>query len=75
MKNSLDYKHDMAMMLAFHAREAEHAAIDPLLAAIDATLANSTSPVERLSDLTDALATTLNAQPQPHRAVRPRGWS
>jgi hemerythrin-like domain-containing protein len=129
MKNSLDYKHDMAMMLAFHdalrrelvhmarvsaagtadlrdvmttavgwqmfkdylhvhhgceddvlwpamektlvdrpddlallaALEAEHAAIDPLLAAIDATLANSTSPVERLSDLTDALATTLNA--------------
>jgi hemerythrin-like domain-containing protein len=49
---------DLALLAAL---EAEHAAIDPLLEAIDATLANPASGPERLGDLTDALATTLNA--------------
>jgi hemerythrin-like domain-containing protein len=49
---------DLALLAAL---EAEHAAIDPLLAAIDATLANPASGPERLSDLTDALAATLLA--------------
>ena len=49
---------DLALLAAL---EAEHAAIDPLLEAIDATLANPASGRERLGDLTDALAATLNA--------------
>jgi hemerythrin-like domain-containing protein len=49
---------DLALLSAL---EAEHAAIDPLLNAIDATLANPASGPERLGDLTDALATTLQA--------------
>jgi hypothetical protein len=49
---------DLALLAAL---EAEHAAIDPLLRAIDATLVNPASPAERLGDLTDALSTTLNA--------------
>jgi hypothetical protein len=57
-KTLSDRPDDLALLAAL---EAEHAAIDPLLDAIDATLANTTSPTERLSDLTDALATTLNA--------------
>jgi hemerythrin-like domain-containing protein len=41
------------------AMEAEHAAIDPLLAAIDAALLDRDSGSERLGELTDALATAL----------------
>jgi iron-sulfur cluster repair protein YtfE (RIC family) len=39
--------------------EAEHAAIDPLLAAIDAALADRDSDPGRLGELADALATAL----------------
>ncbi|HXW82462.1 MAG TPA: hemerythrin domain-containing protein [Acidimicrobiales bacterium] len=49
---------DLALLAAL---EAEHAAIDPLLNAIDATLANPASGPERLGDLVDALAVTLTA--------------
>ena len=41
------------------AMEAEHAAIDPLLAAIDAALADRESGPHRLGELTDALAVAL----------------
>ena len=41
------------------AMEAEHSAIDPLLAAIDATLADRDSAPQRLGELTDALASAL----------------
>ncbi|MFC8451757.1 hemerythrin domain-containing protein [Kitasatospora sp. NPDC057223] len=41
------------------AMEAEHAAIDPLLTAIDAALADHESGAARLGDLSDALVTTL----------------
>jgi hypothetical protein len=41
------------------AMEAEHAAIDPLLAAIDAALADRDSGPGRLGELADALATAL----------------
>ena len=41
------------------AMEAEHSAIDPLLAAIDAALADRDSRPARLGELTDALATAL----------------
>jgi iron-sulfur cluster repair protein YtfE (RIC family) len=41
------------------AMEAEHAAIDPLLAAIDAALADRDSGPQRLGELTDALASAL----------------
>jgi hypothetical protein len=41
------------------AMEAEHAAIDPLLAAIDTTLADRDSGPRRLGELTDAMATAL----------------
>jgi hypothetical protein len=57
-KTLADRPDDLALLSAL---EAEHAAIDPLLNAIDATLANSASGRERLGDLTDALATTLHA--------------
>lgn len=40
--------------------EAEHAVIDPLLADIDAALADRDSGLERLGGLTDALHTMLN---------------
>jgi hemerythrin-like domain-containing protein len=53
-----DRPDDLALLAAM---EAEHAAIDPLLNAIDATLANPYSGPERIGDLTDALATTLRA--------------
>jgi hypothetical protein len=43
------------------ALEAEHSAIDPLLAAIDAALADRDSGPQRLGELTDALATALRA--------------
>jgi hemerythrin-like domain-containing protein len=57
-KTLADSSDDLALLPA---TEAEHAAIDPLLNAIDATLANPASPPERLGDLTDALASTLHA--------------
>ncbi|MFI6291265.1 hemerythrin domain-containing protein [Nonomuraea sp. NPDC050790] len=41
------------------AMEDEHAAIDPLLAAVDAALADRDSGHERLGDLVDALGTVL----------------
>jgi hypothetical protein len=41
------------------AMEAEHAAIDPLLAAIDAAVADRDSGPDRLGELTDALTTAL----------------
>jgi hemerythrin-like domain-containing protein len=57
-KTLADRPDDLALLAAL---EAEHAAIDPLLNAIDATLASPASGPERLGDLTDALASTLHA--------------
>jgi hemerythrin-like domain-containing protein len=57
-KTLADRPDDLALLAAL---EAEHAAIDPLINAIDATLANPASGPERLGDLTDALASTLHA--------------
>jgi hemerythrin-like domain-containing protein len=59
MEKALSERPDDLALLA--ALEAEHAAIDPLFRAIDATVANPASGRERLGDLTDALATTVNA--------------
>ncbi len=59
MEKALADSPDDLVLLA--AMEAEHAAIDPLLNAIDATLSNPSSGPERIGDLTDALATTLQA--------------
>jgi iron-sulfur cluster repair protein YtfE (RIC family) len=53
------------------AMEAEHAAIDPLLAAIDAALADRESGPHRLGELTDALAVALRRHLDHGR---PRGW-
>ena len=53
-----DRADDLALLAAL---EAEHSAIEPLINAIDATLANPASGPERLGDLTDALAATLHA--------------
>ena len=47
---------DLALV---HAMETEHAAIDPLLNAIDAAITDRGSGVERLGDLTDGLVTAL----------------
>ncbi|GAA2081951.1 hemerythrin domain-containing protein [Actinomadura alba] len=52
-----DRPDDLALL---EAMEAEHAAIDPVIAAIDAALADRESGRERLGDLTDALATGLS---------------
>ena len=57
-KTLADRAADLALLAAL---EAEHAAIDPLLNAIDATLASPASGPERLGDLTEALASTLHA--------------
>jgi hypothetical protein len=57
-KTLADRADDLALLAAL---EAEHAAIDPLLNAIDATLASPASGPERLGDLTEALASTLHA--------------
>ncbi len=46
-------------MALLDAMEAEHAAIDPLLVAIDAALADRDSGPQHLGELTDALATAL----------------
>jgi iron-sulfur cluster repair protein YtfE (RIC family) len=48
---------DLALL---DAMEAEHAAIDPLLDAVDAALADRDGGRERLGDLVDALHTALN---------------
>jgi|SRR5262245_4259180 len=48
---------DLALL---EAMEAEHAAIDPLLNAIDAALADRESGPKRLGDLVDALQVALN---------------
>ncbi len=50
---------DSGGLALLDALEAEHAAIDPLLAAIDAALADRDSGPQRLGELTDALATAL----------------
>lgn len=62
-----DRADDLALLAAL---EAEHAAIDPLLNAVDATLANPASGPERLGDLTDAVATTLTCATRRARAWR-----
>jgi hemerythrin-like domain-containing protein len=49
---------DLALLAAL---EAEHAAIDPLLAAIDAALADRERGPEQLGGLTDTLVTVLTA--------------
>jgi iron-sulfur cluster repair protein YtfE (RIC family) len=46
-------------MALLDAMETEHAAIDPLLAAIDATLADRDASPQRLGELTDALTVEL----------------
>jgi iron-sulfur cluster repair protein YtfE (RIC family) len=51
-----DRPDDLALLAAM---EAEHGAIDPLIAAIDAAVADRESGPQRLGDLTDALATSL----------------
>jgi iron-sulfur cluster repair protein YtfE (RIC family) len=48
---------DLALV---EAMEAEHAAIDPLIEAIDAALADRDSGPERVGDRTDALASALS---------------
>ena len=52
---------DSESIALLDAMEAEHAAIDPLLAAIDAALADRDTGPQRLGELTDALATALGA--------------
>ena len=51
-----DRPEDLALL---DAMEAEHAAIDPLIDAIDAALADRESGPSRVGELTDALATSL----------------
>ncbi len=50
---------DCAAEALLDAMEAEHAAIDPLLVAIDAALADRETGPQRLGELTDALGTAL----------------
>lgn len=52
---------DSGGLALLDAMETEHSAIDPLLAAIDAALADRDSGPQRLGELTDALATGLRA--------------
>ena len=52
---------DADEMALLDAMEAEHSAIDPLLAAIDAALADRDSGPQQLGEQTDALATALRA--------------
>lgn len=51
-----DRPDDLALL---DAMEEEHAAIDPLLAAVDAAVADRDHGAERLADVIDALATSL----------------
>jgi len=53
-----DRPDDLAVLDAL---EAEHALIDPLLAGVDAALADVDFGLDRLGDLVDGLATTLSA--------------
>ena len=57
MRKALADDSDGAALL--DAMEAEHSAIDPLLAAIDAALADRDSGPHRVGELTDALASAL----------------
>ena len=57
MRSALAAESDGVALL--DAMEAEHSAIDPLLAAIDAALLDPESGPQRLGELTDALATGL----------------
>jgi hemerythrin-like domain-containing protein len=59
MQQALAGKPDELALL--DAMEAEHAVIDPLLADIDAALADRDGGLQRLGGLTDALHTRLNA--------------
>ena len=59
MRKALADDSDGAALL--DAMEAEHSAIDPLLAAIDAALADRDSGPHRVGELTDALASALRA--------------
>ncbi|MBO2463511.1 hemerythrin domain-containing protein [Actinomadura sp. LCR2-06] len=52
-----DRPDDLALL---EAMEAEHAAVDEVIAAIDAALADPDGPLDRLGDLVDALVTGLN---------------
>ncbi|MFD0902162.1 hemerythrin domain-containing protein [Actinomadura sediminis] len=49
---------DLALL---EAMEAEHAAVDDVMAAIDTALSDPGAPVDRLGDLTDSLVTGLTA--------------
>ncbi|MFI6517942.1 hemerythrin domain-containing protein [Spirillospora sp. NPDC050679] len=49
---------DLALL---EAMEAEHAAVDDVIAAIDTALSDPGAPVDRLGDLTDSLVTGLTA--------------
>ncbi|MGI5166627.1 hemerythrin domain-containing protein [Spirillospora sp. CA-253888] len=49
---------DLALL---EAMEAEHAAVEDVMAAIDTALSDPGAPVDRLGDLTDALVTGLTA--------------
>jgi hemerythrin-like domain-containing protein len=75
-----DRPDDLALL---DAMEAEHAAIDPLIEAIDAALADRDSGPERVGDLTDALAGALSghltheeaeALPLIEATVTPQQW-
>jgi iron-sulfur cluster repair protein YtfE (RIC family) len=59
LRQSLADRQDDLVLL--EVMEAEHAAIDPLMGAIDAALADPDADRGRLGDLTDALATSLAA--------------
>src|SRR5215471_3556669 len=59
MRTALARDPDGAALL--DAMEAEHSAIDPLLAAIDAALADRDFGPQHLGELTDALAAALRA--------------
>jgi hemerythrin-like domain-containing protein len=58
MERELAGKSDLALLAAM---EAEHAAIDPLLSAVDAALADREQGPERLGGIVDELATSLGA--------------
>jgi hemerythrin-like domain-containing protein len=75
-----DRPDDLALV---EAMEAEHAAIDPLIAAIDAAVADRDSGPERVGDLTGALAGALGghltheegeALPLIEATVTPQQW-
>jgi iron-sulfur cluster repair protein YtfE (RIC family) len=59
LRQSLADRQDDLVLL--EVMEAEHAAIDPLMGAIDAAVTDPDADRDRLGDLTDALATSLDA--------------